>query len=171
MQLVHQNHVKDSFVCTIDRFHDERGFFQEIYSFAKEKYYPFECKQINVSSSKRNTIRGLHVVPFAKMCACVRGSLFDIVADVRRDSPTYLKWFGTWLTEENRNQMYIPPGCAHGFFAAEDDTLLLYSQSATYSPGVEQEVNWADPSLGIAWPLAEKYIISDKDSQAPNLVL
>lgn len=162
--------VDGAFVLEIDRHSDHRGYFQEVYSVAKTQY-PLSCYQINVSCSNKNVVRGMHVVPFAKLCTCVRGSLFDVVADVRPDSPTYLKWFGVWLTEENHKQLFVPANCAHGFFAAEDNTALLYLQNGTYAPKLEREINWQDPQLGIEWPESGEYILSDKDRQAPFIVV
>lgn len=170
--------VDGVFVYEFDRFKDARGYFEEIF---RETRYLLPCRQINISRSAKNVIRGMHVVPFAKLCTCIRGSLWDVVADVREDSPTFGKWFGVWLTEENCTQLYIPPGCAHGFFASENDTLLCYLQDATYNPGVEREINWRDPTLNIQWPTPGfipdsfpnppcltpgEYIISDKDQRA-----
>ena len=162
--------VAGAFVLDINRYADNRGYFQEVYSVAKDQY-PLSCYQINVSYSHKGVVRGMHVVPFAKLCTCVRGSLFDVVADVRPDSATFLHWYGVWLTEENHRQLFIPANCAHGFFAAEDNTILLYLQDGTYAPNTEREINWQDPQLGIKWPVVEEYILSDKDRQAPMFEL
>ena len=170
MKQIQISEVAGAFVLEVDRFSDNRGYFQEVYSVAKTEY-PLSCYQINVSYSHKGVVRGMHVVPFAKLCTCVRGVLFDVVADVRPDSPTYLGWHGEWLTDENHKQLFIPANCAHGFFAAEDETVLLYLQTGTYNPEVEWELNWQDPKLGIDWPEAEDYLLSRKDRQAPPLVV
>jgi len=156
--------VEGALVIEMDRYCDDRGFFQEIFSSARD--YPLSVFQANISCSQKDVVRGLHVVPFAKLCMCARGRLFDVVADVRPESPTYLGWFGVWLTEENCRQLFVPAGCGHGFFAAENDTLLLYMQDATYNPKLEWEVNWRDPKLAIEWPEADRYVLSPKDSAA-----
>ena len=155
--------IHDVYVTTIRRFSDRRGFFQEVFSTTR---VDLNVQQINVSVSSKNVVRGMHVAPFAKFCTCVRGRLFDVVADVRPDSPTYLQWDGVWLDENNLQQLYVPAGCAHGFFAAQNDTMLLYLQDGLYNPQVEREVNWRDPQIGIVWPEADDYILSDKDASA-----
>lgn len=156
--------VDGAYVYEIDRHEDDRGYFQEAY--ALMRYYGFNLKQVNVSCSHKSVLRGMHVVPFAKLCMCVKGKLFDVVADVRPDSSTYLGWYGIWLRPEEPKQLYVPAGCAHGFFAAEDDTVLLYMQNGSYDPQNEHEVNYLDPKLGIDWPSAAEYIVSDKDRAA-----
>jgi len=173
MKLIPVDEVQGAMVIETDRYTDDRGYFQELFSSARE--YPMSIEQANLSLSKENTVRGLHVVPFAKLCTCAKGALFDVVADVRPDSPTYLGWYGVWLSEENHKQLYVPAGCAHGFFAAKTPTLLIYMQDSPYNPSVESEVNWQDPQLGIEWPPAvfahagEDYVLSDKDKAAPFL--
>lgn len=159
--------VEGAYIVELDRFEDDRGFFQEIY--VNNCYGDFWPGQINVSRSAQNVVRGMHMAPFAKLCMCMQGRLFDIVADTRPDSPTYLGWFGVWLSPKYPIQLFVPAGCAHGFFAAENDTVLLYMQTDKYNPDVEREVNWRDPQLAIDWPEAKEYILSDKDMKAKNL--
>jgi dTDP-4-dehydrorhamnose 3,5-epimerase len=169
MNIVPVEEVQHAFVVEMDCYRDHRGWFQEVANEAASHGLQYATKQVNVSSSRKHVVRGLHVAPFAKFCTCVRGKLFDVVADVRRHSPTYGQWYGIWLSESNHKQLYVPAGCAHGFFSAEDNTLLLYLQDGTYNPGVEREVNWQDPVLNIHWPAASEYILSDKDKDAPFL--
>jgi|LakMenEpi03Aug12_release.lakeMendotaPanAssembly.Ray.scaffolds.fasta_scaffold71364_6 dTDP-4-dehydrorhamnose 3,5-epimerase len=161
--------VAGSFVIDFDRYEDDRGFFQEIFS--THRYSPEfpEVAQVNISHSNKNVIRGMHVAPFAKLCTCIRGSLWDVVADVRKDSPTFGNYYGVWLTEENKKQLYVPSGCAHGFFAAEDNTILCYQQDGLYNPKFECEIHYKDPTLQIAWPNAQEYIVSEKDQNAKDL--
>lgn len=159
--------VDGAYIYEIDRYEDHRGFFQEAYG--PMKYWGFEAKQINVSQSNKGVLRGMHVTNFAKLCMCVKGKLFDVVADVRPDSPTYLGWYGIWLRPEEPKQLFIPSGCAHGFFAAEDGTLLLYMQNGSYDPKTEREVSYLDPKIGIDWPPCSEYIVSDKDREAKTL--
>ena len=158
--------IKDCYVVEFERHIDDRGFFQEVYS---KKHYQMDVLQTNVSYSNKNVIRGLHVAPFAKLCTCIRGKLFDVVADVRKDSPTFGQWFGIWLDESDFYQLYVPAGCAHGFFAAEDNTILLYQQDGIRGnvPLDEFEIHFQDPFFGIDWPKTE-YILSEKDSKAKN---
>lgn len=161
--------VVGAHVIEFDRYEDSRGHFQEVFSTARYEDTMCHVAQVNVSCSHKNVVRGLHIAPFAKLCTCVRGSLFDVVADVRRGSPTFGKWFGVWLTADNRKQLYVPPGCAHGIFVAENDTLLMYAQNGLYDPKTEKTVYWQDAELGIVWPEAEDYIVSDKDKLAKGL--
>lgn len=159
--------VKDACVYEIDRFADNRGYFQEIFSIAK--YDDFNVAQVNISLSSKNVVRGLHVASFAKLCTCVKGRLFDVVADVRVGSETFGNWFGIWLDEFNCKQLFVPSGCAHGFFSETDDTILLYGQTGNYDPKLEFELNWQDSMIGIDWPYAENYVLSEKDLNAKYL--
>lgn len=169
MKKIPVTQVDGAYVIEIDRHNDRRGYFQEVFSSVRYDANLPHVAQINLSLSHKNVVRGLHVAPFGKLCTCVRGSLFDVVADVRKGSPTFGGWHGVWLTEHNCKQLYVPPGCAHGFFAAENDTLLLYEQDGLYDPATDQVINWQCPRLGIAWPKAEEYILSDKDRLAVGL--
>ena len=130
-------------------------------------------KQINSSFNiSRGTLRGLHLQlspdEEAKLVRCINGAIFDVVADLRPDSPTYLQWFGAELTAEDRVALYIPPGCAHGYQTLEDSSEVLYHVSAAYAPQSESGARYDDPLLGITWPLPVS-TISDKDSAWPAL--
>ncbi len=146
---------------------DKRGSFREVYS--KNQADVIRPCQINVSVSNMNVIRGIHIAPFAKLCTCISGALYDVVVDLRECSPTYLEWQSFWLTPENGMQVYIPAGCGHGFYSAKDETMLLYSQDGFYNPLEERSLLWSDPEIGIEWPVADSYIISDRDLKAPTL--
>jgi len=159
--------VEGAYLYELDRHKDQRGFFEEVYSVNRN--FELNIRQVNISHSSRWVVRGLHVAPFAKLCMCVRGKLFDVVADVRPNSPTYLGWYGVWLSPEEPKQLYVPEGCAHGFFAAENNTVLLYMQGDVYDPNIGQEVHWRDPKLAIDWPAATRYTLSEKDAQAECL--
>ena len=169
--------VEGAFLYELNRYNDNRGFFEEIYSPQHRCHdVSFNVVQTNVSCSKAGVLRGMHVVPFAKLCMCVKGKIFDVVADVRPDSPTYLNWYGVWLSPEEPKQLFVPAGCAHGFFSLKDESVLLYMQDGGYNPEVEWEVNYLDPKIGIEWPKAvnlfghkPEYILSDKDKAAPML--
>lgn len=156
-----------------DRHIDHRGSFQEFYSAKPDSYpvYSFKPEQVNISCSQKNVLRGLHIVPFVKLVQCVQGVLFDVVVDMRKESPTYLQWDGVWLSEEQSLQVYVPSGCGHGFLAADDLVTLLYAQSSFYDPSKETSVNWQDSTIGVKWPdlgMGE-YIVSPKDKEAPFL--
>ena len=102
------------------------------------------------------------------MVRAITGALWDVIVDLRADSPTYLKWFGAELTEDNRSMLYIPRGFAHGFITLTDNVEAFYLHSAFYSPEAERGLRWNDPALGIDWP-AEPREMSDKDRQWPDL--
>eukprot|EP00741_Cyanophora_paradoxa_P007121 tig00001093_g6892.t1 len=163
-------HVIDgAFLIECDRFHDNRGFFQELY---KKTTYPEsmvqEWGQINISMSNKNVVRGMHTSPYPKLVCVMRGRLIDIVVDLREGSPTYLKQSVTELSADVPRQSYIPAGCAHGFYTCEDDTAILYMQGV-FDPAREMDVNWRDATLAIAWPASDAYVLSDKDRNAPDL--
>lgn len=165
----------------IDRYADNRGYFEEVYSSVRYDANMPHVSQTNVSVSKTNVLRGLHVVNFRKLVTCLRGKLYDVIADVREGSPTYGNTYGTWLTAENHNQVLIPAGCAHGFFSAEDDTILMYAQDGLYDPSTDRSIRYDDPTLNIQWPLPVArvgqdgtlveavYLMSGKDREAPLL--
>ncbi len=162
--------VAGVFIIEGDKHSDDRGWFQELYSTAgKFPHLIGKERQLNLSCSKKGTVRGMHVASFAKFCTCVKGRVYDVVADLREKSPTYMKWFGIWLDSESLKQIFVPAGCAHGFFALEDDSMFLYLQDGTYAPNNEKQINWRDPKLGISWPYAQEYILSDKDKNAEML--
>jgi dTDP-4-dehydrorhamnose 3,5-epimerase len=148
---------------------DERGFFARFYcekEFA-EKGLASRFVQINNSlSSHRGTLRGMHyqLPPFGevKLVRCVRGSVYDVIVDLRPKSATYLQWFGADLTAENRKMMYVPAGFAHGYLTTSEDAELLYLVSAFYAPEFERGLRHDDPAIGIKWPI-EPQIISEKD--------
>jgi dTDP-4-dehydrorhamnose 3,5-epimerase len=128
-----------------------------------------DMPQITVSRSKKNVIRGLHCSPHHKMVCCPTGKAFDVVVDLRPNSPTFLQWDGAWLTKNKH--IVIPPFCGHGFFSAEDDTSILYLQGGCFAPALDFSVVWDDPSLKIQWPApieASDYIISAKDKSNPK---
>jgi len=155
--------------CTVfeqNRHEDDRGFFQELYRCGLCLSPNFKIEQINYSISNKNVVRGLHCSPYPKLCSCIKGRLFDVAVDLRKDSPTYLQWGGTWLDENNRRQLYVPANCGHGFFSAEDNTVLLYCQGGTWEAGLDKEYNWRDPAFNIDWPETEEYILSEKDKNA-----
>jgi dTDP-4-dehydrorhamnose 3,5-epimerase len=157
-------------------FIDERGFFMEI---LKESTYIKELnlkfKQINMSVSKKNVLRGLHFQTGekaqGKLICVTKGEVFDVVVDVRKNSPTYKQWLSFDLTENDEKQIYIPVGCAHGFLSKKDDTIFLYACTEEYSPGNEFGIRYDDPELKIQWPKIdnEEYIISKKDLLLPYL--
>jgi dTDP-4-dehydrorhamnose 3,5-epimerase len=156
-----------------DVFKDERGFFLETFHTQKYKDLGIEKNfvQDNLSFSSKGILRGLHFQhrnPQAKMVQVLLGEVFDVAVDIRRNSPTFGKWFGLILSQENLFQMYIPEGFAHGYCVVSDTALFAYKCSAFYSPADEGGLLWSDPDVGIEWPVSNP-ILSAKDSQLPCL--
>jgi dTDP-4-dehydrorhamnose 3,5-epimerase len=150
-------------------FSDERGRFFE--TFEKERYAEFENSasfvQDNYSSSLENVLRGLHYQfrqPQAQLVSVLRGSVFDVIVDVRVGSPTFGQWFGATL--EQGDQIYMPAGVAHGFLVVSSAADLHYRVSEPYRPENEAGIRWDDPDLDVAWP-RRKVIISDRDAKFP----
>jgi dTDP-4-dehydrorhamnose 3,5-epimerase len=133
-----------------------------------------ELAQVNVAfNERRGTLRGLHFqrTPHedVKLVRCTRGAIYDVIVDLRADSPSYRRWLAVELDERNRTGLYVPAGCAHGYQTLADATETLYLHSAPYAPGSEGGVRWDDPALGIDWPAAEPRIVSEKDRSWPDL--
>lgn len=170
--------VPDILVIEAKAFADSRGFFMETYNINNFSEAGFKevFVQDNLSESKKGVLRGLHYqikpVPMGKLVSCVKGRIFDVGVDVRKGSPTLGKWFGTELSAENKKMLYFPPGIAHGFLALEENTLVAYKCTGTYSPKDERALIWNDPAVGIKWPLEPvggKVIVSDRDLAHPKL--
>jgi len=154
-------------------FNDERGFFKETYSLDRYRRCGIEeaFVQDNVSLSRRDVLRGLHGDKrMAKLVGVLTGSAFDVIVDLRPESPTYRRWCGRTLTAREGQQIYVPRGFLHGFLALEDRTIFAYKQSALYDPASELAVIWNDEDLGIEWPLGGRApILSARDSANPKL--
>ena len=159
------------------RHGDERGYFSEIFRddrFAAEAG-PVHFVQENQSlSGKVGTVRGLHFQthPMAqgKLVRCVAGAIFDVAVDLRHDSPDFGKWIGVELSAVQGNQLWVPPGFAHGFCTLLPDTVVCYKVTAYYSPEDDKGVRWNDPALAVAWPaLADPETLSGKDRLQPLL--
>jgi dTDP-4-dehydrorhamnose 3,5-epimerase len=153
---------------------DQRGYFLETYN--RQRYHeaglPAVFVQDNVSSSRQGTLRGLHYQHpkgQGKLVQVLEGSVFDVAVDIRTDSPTFGKWHGITLTGEKHNQMYIPPGFAHGFYVLSKTVLFSYKCTEYYSPDTEGGILWNDPDLGIEWPLIEEPVLSEKDLRFSRL--
>jgi dTDP-4-dehydrorhamnose 3,5-epimerase len=109
----------------------------------------------------------LHIVPFAKLVGCIKGRIFDVVVDLR--DKLHPKWHGIELNQDNLKQLYVPANCAHGFMALTEEATIVYAQDGLYNPALESSVNWRDKKIGIEWPKANKYFLSEKDANAPFL--
>jgi len=140
-------------------FGDERGFFLESFNqraFNEATGLDLQFVQDNHSRSTRGVLRGLHfqtVQPQGKLVRVVAGSVFDVAVDIRRDSPTFGQWAGEVLSAENKRQLWVPPGLAHGFLVLSDTADFLYKTTDYYAPEHERCIAWNDPALGIEWPL------------------
>lgn len=167
--------IKDASLVRCPRYHDHRGFFQEIFNFGKygDDMKGHDWKQLSWSRSlKAGILRGLHCSKYGKLVTCVRGSVYDVMVDLREDSPTFLRWCGVVLDEHNRKQVFVPANCAHGFFTLEDDCDVVYAQEGTFNPPDEQDMLWSDPLMGVKWPTlasGEGPILSAKDKIAPTV--
>jgi dTDP-4-dehydrorhamnose 3,5-epimerase len=159
------------------RFGDERGYFSEVFkdSWFRDNVADVGFVQDNQSmSATRGTVRGLHfqLEPLAqgKLVRCIRGAIFDVAVDIRTGSPTYGKWVGAELSDTNGEQLWIPPGFAHGFATLEPETVIQYKVTAPYSAAHDRGLLWCDPSIGIPWSVDEgAAILSDKDKVQPLL--
>ena len=154
---------------------DERGFFARMYGDTEFRELGLEScgRQWSVSYNKvRGTLRGMHFQADphgeTKLVRCVAGAVWDVIVDLRRDSPTYGKWTGVELTQGNRLAFYIPRGFAHGFQTLADDSELLYGISPDYVPDAARGIRWNDPAVGIAWPLPP-VALSPRDAALPLL--
>jgi dTDP-4-dehydrorhamnose 3,5-epimerase len=158
-------------------FADERGFFARSWCSKEFASHGLNSRlvQCNISaSSRRGTLRGMHfqAPPFAeaKLVRCTRGSIYDVVLDLRPQSPTFKKWDAAVLTAEKHNMLYIPEGCGHGFLTLQDDIEIFYQMSEFYTPEAGRGVRWNDPAFQIAWP-GKIEVISERDRTYPDFVL
>ncbi len=151
---------------------DERGFFLETYrhDLMAAAGIDLDWVQDNHSRSQRGIVRGMHFQPgMAKLVRCVRGAIFDVVVDIRQDSPTFGQWEGYELSDENHHQLYCPDGFGHGFCVMSEVADVSYKTSAYWDPSRERGFSHADPAVGISWPGGIELITSAKDSAAPML--
>jgi len=166
--------LKGAFVLSPMVFRDERGDFTKTYTRQILKSIgvePYFCEEY-VSYSKMNVLRGLHFQTGghaqAKLVRCIKGEIFDVIVDLRKSSPTFGKWAGVALSEENMLSIYVPRGFAHGFMALGATNAVLYKADNDYSPENEGGLFYADPMLGISWPHAPAITLSEKDSKWPG---
>ena len=152
-------------------FEDRRGFFMESYHIDKFNSGGIKCNfvQDNYVRSVYNTLRGLHFqikYPQAKLLRCLKGKVFDVAVDIRQDSPSYGKWVGEELSEDNKYQLFIPEGFAHGYYVISDTAEISYKCSEIYHPEYEQGIIWNDQEIGINWP-EKNPLLSVKDQSLP----
>ena len=167
--------IADVLVIEPRVFADERGFFFESYNeraFSQATGITAKFVQDNHSRSVKNTVRGLHyqiLQPQGKLVRAVAGEIFDVVVDIRRGSPTFGKWEGHYLSADNKNMLWIPPGLAHGFAVLSEYADFLYKTTDYWAPQHERTLLWNDPDLAIAWPLAGEPILAAKDRAGKRL--
>ncbi len=169
--------LKGAFIIDLKRLEDERGYFAR--SFCQREFLEHgldpNVVQCNVSFNKnKGTLRGMHFqappCAEAKLVRCTRGAIYDVIVDLRGDSPAFLQWYAIDLTAENRTALYIPKGFAHGFQTLEDHTEVFYQMSEFYTPEYSQGFRWNDPLFNIQWPI-EVSIISARDQTYPDYSL
>jgi dTDP-4-dehydrorhamnose 3,5-epimerase len=166
--------LKGAYLIELEKKADERGFFARAWC-QKEfqaRNLPSEFVQSNVSWNKRkSTLRGMHrqIAPHEenKLIRCTRGAIYEVILDLRRDSPTFGNWLGFELTEENHRSLFVPGSFAVGFQTLEDSSEVLYLMSEFYAPGAEEGVRYNDPAFEIQWP-AEVTVIAEKDKNWPD---
>lgn len=160
-------------LLAIEAHSDDRG--RLIESWSSDRYAavgigPFV--QDNLTRSHRHVLRGLHLqcpTTQGKLIQVVYGRVFDVAVDVRRGSPTFGRWFGLELSDDNPVQLWIPPGCAHGFYVLSDHADVMYKLTAAYAAAEQRTIKWDDPAIGIAWPLEGPPILSERDADAEPL--
>jgi dTDP-4-dehydrorhamnose 3,5-epimerase len=194
--LFKETNLKGAFIIELEPILDERGFFAR--SFCQKEFrlhgINMNIVQCNISySKKKGTLRGIHyqTAPYeeGKLVSCIKGAIYDVIIDIRPDSPTYCQWIAVELTAHcsqltastsqltacclpltaSYRMLYIPKGFAHGFLTLEDDTEVFYQMSEFYAPGYGRGIRWNDPAFGIAWP-GEVSVISDQDFTYPDFV-
>lgn len=167
--------LKGTYVIDLDKYEDERGFFARFWCLREFEAHGLETKvaQSSISfNSKKGTLRGMHYQNpqwEVKLVRVTNGSIFDVIIDLRPESPTYTKHLSVILSSENRKMLYIPEGFAHGFLTLEDDTEVSYQMSEFYVPENANGVRWNDPIFGIQWP-QEARIISERDKNYPDFI-
>jgi dTDP-4-dehydrorhamnose 3,5-epimerase len=167
LQLI-ETSLKDVVILEPKVFGDERGFFLEAYNETTFKTLglPTHFMQDNHSGSRKGVLRGLHyqlTQPQGKLVRALRGEIFDVAVDLRRDSAQYGQWFGVELSAENKRMLWIPPGFGHGFLVLSEFAEVSYKATKLYSPASERSILWNDPAIGIRWPLDGEPTLSGKD--------
>lgn len=168
MQL-HTTDIPDVLILEPKSFGDDRGFFYE--SFNERRFKELtgvttNFVQDNHSKSAKNVLRGLHYQiqqPQGKLVRVVAGEVFDVAVDIRKNSPTFSRWVGAILSAENKRQMWVPPGFAHGFVVTSDSAEFLYKTTDYWAPEFERSILWNDPAIGIQWPISGAPLLSGKD--------
>ena len=167
--------IKEVLLLEPQVFGDDRGFFFESFNakdFKNATGLDVEFVQDNHSKSAKNVLRGLHYQiqhPQGKLVRVTQGEVWDVAVDIRKSSPTFGKWMGELLSADNKRQLWVPPGFAHGFVVLSDTAEFLYKTTDYYYPEHERSLRWDDPQLGIDWKLKHEPLLAKKDSEALGL--
>ncbi len=168
--------LKGAFLIEPEKSQDERGFFARTFCQKEFEAQGIDFKIAQSSTSfnpKKGTLRGLHYQASpheeAKLVRCMRGAIYDVIVDLRKQSPTFKRWFSAELSQDNGRMLYVPKGFAHGFQTLRDDTEVFYQMSEFYHPESARGVRWDDPALGIEWP-TDGMILSPRDRQYADFV-
>jgi dTDP-4-dehydrorhamnose 3,5-epimerase len=170
----HATNIPGVFTIGIDPIQDERGFFARAWCRNEFEAHGLESNlmQANISYNLlKGTLRGMHyqAPPFAesKLVRCTQGAIYDVVLDLRPESPSFKDWIAVTLAAENRNMIYVPKRCAHGFLTLQDETEVFYQMSEVYNAESSRGVRWNDPAFGIAWPERVE-VLSERDRNYPD---
>lgn len=166
-----------AYIVELEPIRDRRGFFSRVICHREFDALGLitDFVQANLTfSEKRGTLRGMHyqIAPHKeiKLVRCTRGAVYDVIVDMRPDSPTYLQWLSLELNADNRRMIYIPGEFAHGYMTLQDETEVFYEVGQFYAPEYERGFRWNDPAVNIEWPEIEPLILSNKDQTWPNFV-
>jgi dTDP-4-dehydrorhamnose 3,5-epimerase len=166
--------LQGAFILEVKKIEDERGFFGRSWCRRELEEHGLNANvvQANVSYNKvKGTLRGMHFqkAPHqeTKLVRCTRGAIYDVIIDLRPNSPTYKQWIGVELTEDNYRMLFVPEDFAHGFITLQDNTEVTYQVTQYYTPGAEGGIRWNDPAFNIQWPI-EPTVVSGKDQAHPD---
>lgn len=175
--LITETGLKGAFVIELAPFKDVRGFFARAWSDKEFDAFGLDARfvETNISfNEKKATLRGMHYQepPYeqVKLVRCTRGSIYDVIIDLRPDSPTFKQWFALEMSAENHRMLYVPGEFAHGYLSLEDDTEVVYQTSSYYAPEHGRGVRWNDPAFNISWP-GDNLIMVERDREYPDFVL
>ncbi|WDF51490.1 dTDP-4-dehydrorhamnose 3,5-epimerase [Paenibacillus sp. KACC 21273] len=168
--IIESTPLKDAFIFKQEPIEDERGYFSRTFCRKTLNTYgiEFEMVQSNMAFNRYSkTLRGMHFQkpPFSeqKIVSCLQGAIYDVIIDIRLESPTFGQWFGTMLSKNNMSSLYIPKGFAHGYQTLEDNSSISYMVSENYTPSHESGIRWNDEAFKIDWPVTDGLLVSDKD--------